>query len=348
MERYIRKNIRELTPYSSARDEYKGDKAIFLDANENPYNKPYNRYPDPLQHKLKEKIKLQIRIAPENIFLGNGSDEAIDLLIRIFCNPGTDNIIITDPTYGMYEVCAGINDVKVIKVLLNDDFTLNSERLLQAADERSRMIFLCSPNNPTSNLLSESEIETVLEKFNGIVIVDEAYIDFSGSKGCLFLLPKFSNLVILRTFSKAWGLAGIRLGMAIADKTIINTLNKIKYPYNVNILTQSIANKYLDNIDKKNRWVSTLIKERNVIKERLKSFKMVQMVYPSDANFLLVKINSARNVYNFLKNKKLIVRDRSRVALCDDCLRITIGTKKENRELLRLLKEYENNNQHLY
>ncbi len=341
MEKYIRKNIRELIPYSSARDEYKGENAIFLDANENPYNRPYNRYPDPLQTKLKEKIRLQNGINPENIFLGNGSDEAIDLLIRIFCNPGINNIIVTDPTYGMYEVCARINDVEVRKVSLNNDFSLDPGKIFEAVNEESRLIFLCSPNNPTSNLLSESAIKKIIEGFNGIVVIDEAYIDFSGTNGWLPMLPDYSNLVILRTFSKAWGLAGIRLGMAIADKEIIKALNKIKYPYNVNILTQAIAIKYLDKVERKEKLIKAIIKERNILQKKLESFKIVQKVYPSDANFLLIRINQPLKVFNFLKDHKLIVRDRSRVTLCDNCLRITVGTKKENKELLNLLKEYE-------
>lgn len=345
MEKYIRKNIRELIPYSSARDEYKGDKAIFMDANENPFNSPYNRYPDPLQTKLKEKIAILSGIDPENIFLGNGSDEAIDLLIRVFCNPGYDNIIVTDPTYGMYEVCARVNDIEVKKARLKDDFSLDPAVVLEAVNENSRIIFLCSPNNPSSNLLSENAVKEVIEGFNGLVVIDEAYIDFSGTAGWLPMLHRYPNLVILRTFSKAWGLAGIRLGMAIGSGTIIKTLNKIKYPYNVNILTQKTALKYLSDVKRKEKWIRTIIREREILQERLKSLKIVQKIHPSDANFLLVRIDQTRNVFDFLKNEKLIVRDRSKVTLCDNCLRITVGTKKENKQLFSLLREYEKKHQ---
>ena len=337
----LRSNIKELIPYSSARDEYSGNNAVLLDANENPYNSPYNRYPDPLQRNLKQKISLQTGVEVDNIFLGNGSDEAIDLLIRAFCNPGSDNIIITDPTYGMYEVCARINDVEVRKVLLNDDFSLNPENILASADDKSKIVFLCSPNNPTSNLLKDDDILRIINEFNGIVIVDEAYIDFSGSDSAISLLNQHSNLVILRTFSKAWGLAGIRLGMALADKEIISVLNKIKYPYNVNILSQELALKYLDKKEIRDKWVISVLEERKSMVPELQALKMVQTVFPSDANFLLVKIQNARKVYDYLKENKLIVRDRSGVSLCNDCLRITVGTKAENRKLISLLKEYE-------
>ena len=337
----LRPNIKVLVPYSSARNEYSGNEAILLDANENPYNSPYNRYPDPLQKKVKEKISLQTGVEVNKIFLGNGSDEAIDLLIRAFCIPGSDNIIITDPTYGMYEVCAEINDVEIRKVLLNSDFSLNSDGIFASADKNSKIVFLCSPNNPTANLLKEEDIVKVINGFKGIVIIDEAYIDFSASEGSLPLLNQYANLVILRTFSKAWGLAGIRLGMALAAEEIITVLNKIKYPYNVNILTQELALKYFDKKEIRNKWIRSVLEEKNIMMHELQTLKMVQKVFPSDANFLLVKIKDARNIYSYLKDAKVIVRDRSGVSLCDECLRITVGTKAENRKLISLLREYE-------
>ena len=336
----LRRNIRELVPYSSARDEYSGEGAILLDANENPFNSPYNRYPDPLQRKLKGFISALFNIDSSCIFLGNGSDEAIDLLIRAFCDPGIDNILSIDPSYGMYEVCAKINDVKVKKALLNDDFSLNSQSVLKLADNSTKLVFLCSPNNPTANLLDTESILQIVKSFRGIVVVDEAYIDFSVSGGLLPFLSRHPNLVILRTFSKAWGLAGIRLGMALAYPEIIKVLNKIKYPYNVNFLTQELAMKYLNSKAIREKWIRGIIESRKQMVNELNSLHFVKRVFPSDANFLLVKVNDPIKLYDYLKDHKLIIRDRSRVSLCEGCLRITIGTVSENRRLIGLLKEF--------
>jgi len=339
----IRQNIKDLIPYSSARDEYSGGNAVLLDANENPYNSRYNRYPDPLQRELKLKISRITGVNSTNIFLGNGSDEAIDLLIRAFCNPGMDNVIMTDPTYGMYEVCAKINDTGIKKALLNEDFSLNTDNLLGCVNTNSKIIFLCSPNNPTSNLFNEYEVIKIIKKFKGLVVIDEAYIDFSGSKGFLPILGNYPNLVILRTFSKSWGLAGIRLGMAFACEDIISVLNKIKYPYNVNILTQNVALNFLDKLEYKEKWIKSVLAEKKIMIGQLESINSVLKVYPSDANFLLVKVTHARKLYDYLKEQKIIVRDRSRVSLCSDCLRITIGTKTENLKLLKYIRRYSDN-----
>lgn len=336
----LRSNIRELVPYSSAREEYSGNDAILMDANENPFNEPYNRYPDPLQRKLKEKISGLFHTKPSNLFLGNGSDEAIDLLFRAFCIPGKDNVITLDPSYGMYEVCARINDIEIRKVLLTETFDIDPGGIFSAVDENTKLIFLCSPNNPTSNLLDYNKIVQILNSFKGIVVVDEAYIDFSCSKGLIPLLEVYTGLVLLRTFSKAWGLAGIRVGMAIASPAVIEVLNKIKYPYNVNILSQELALKFIDDTSTRDQWVSTILESRNQMEDELKMIDFVQKVYPSDANFLLVKVNDPVKLYNYLKDNKLIVRDRSRVSLCAGCLRITIGTETENRKLLKLIKGF--------
>mgnify|MGYP001391930893 CR=1 FL=1 len=338
IEDLIRKNIKELIPYSSARDEYSGNDAVLMDANENPFNAPFNRYPDPLQREVKQKISRILNVNSNTIFLGNGSDEAIDLLIRAFCTPGTDNIIITDPTYGMYEVCARINDIEVKKTLLNPDFSLNSENVLKSTDVNSKIIFLCSPNNPTSNLLDQSQVLKIIETFKGLVVMDEAYIDFSGSRGLLDFIGKYPHLIVLRTFSKAWGLAGIRLGMAFASAEIISVLNKIKYPYNVNALTQKAALQSLDKIEMKKKWVRSVIKERVRMESQLSELGMT--VYHSDANFLLVKFTDAGKLFEYLKDHKIIVRDRSKVSLCKDCLRITVGNRSENRKLLKYIRKY--------
>ena len=341
LENLIRDNIRTLVPYSSARDEFKGSGAILLDANESPFNTPYNRYPDPLQKELKVKISSTFGVPDDSIFLGNGSDEAIDLLIRAFCTPGTDNIICLDPSYGMYEVCANINDVTCIKVLLNDDFSLNSDLVLSSVNTRTKVIFLCSPNNPTSNLLDSNKILHIIETFKGLVIVDEAYIDFSGSEGFLKYLKLHTNLVVLRTFSKAWSLAGVRLGMAFADRVVISVLNKIKYPYNVNILTQNYVMKYLKEGPDINKWIMEILKEKKVLLKELPEFGFIKKIHSSDANFLLVAADKPMEIYMFLRDRGLVVRDRSRVSLCEGCLRITVGTAEENRELLKLLSDYE-------
>ncbi|PRZ02105.1 histidinol-phosphate transaminase [Marinilabilia salmonicolor] len=333
----LRPNIRDLKPYSSARDEFSGEAAVFLDANENPFNAPFNRYPDPYQRELKKRIAAIKEISAENIFLGNGSDEAIDIAIRAFCEPGKDNIVSISPTYGMYQVAADINNIDVKKVLLTPDFELDAEALLKAADEHTKIIFLCSPNNPTGNCFSPQEVKKILDEFNGIVVLDEAYIDFAPDKSWLTRLTQYPNLIILQTFSKAWGMAGIRLGMAFAKDEIINVFSKIKYPYNVNILTQQKALELLSDNDTMKRWVKELLEERTRLIETLKTKDFVKKVYPTDANFVLIKTPEPKKIYNYLVARKIIVRDRSNVALCEGCLRITVGTPEENRELIEAL-----------
>jgi len=339
--KYVRPNIRQLKPYSSAREEYKGKEAVFLDANENPYNAPYNRYPDPLQTKLKEKISELKNISSDQLFLGNGSDEAIDLLIRIFCSPGKDSIIIADPTYGMYKVCADINNINVLEISLTEDFQPDATAILEKTDENSKIIMLCSPNNPTGNSFDKNKVLKILDEFNGIVVIDEAYIDFSVNNSYINVLDQYNNLVVLQTFSKAWGMAGIRLGMAIASPDIINYLNKIKYPYNVNRITQEIALKAISNKHKKDKWVSDILAQREYLANKLSTMAFVKKIYPTDANFFLVKVDQPKNIYNYLVNKKIIVRDRSNVNLCEGCLRFTVGTPKENKILINALNKYE-------
>ena len=342
----VRKNVWELQPYSSARDEYSGREGIFLDANENSFgsvaNSKLNRYPDPQQSKLKQKIARIKSVTPEQIFLGNGSDEPIDLLIRAFCEPQKDHVMILPPTYGMYNVCANVNDVPVVKVPLTPDFQIDVEAVMSQVSSRVKLIFLCSPNNPTGNCLAENDIKTILQNFTGIVVLDEAYIDFAPDKSWLPQLAQFENLVILQTFSKAWGMAGSRLGMAFANPEIIEILNKIKYPYNINSVTQEIALKALENIDAKNQMVRQILAEREMLQTQLRELPIIEKIYPSDANFLLIKIKNARRVYEKLLEKLIIVRDRSSVMLCEDCLRITVGTPAENRQLVDTLKNLRN------
>ena len=336
----LRKNIQNLKPYSSARDEYSGDAMVFLDANENPYNEPYNRYPDPLQKEVKQKISKLKNVPANNIFLGNGSDEPIDLLIRAFCEPGKDNIVTINPTYGMYQVAADTNDIEVTRVSLTADFELDSKQVLKAINEKTKLIFLCSPNNPSGNSLDKDAMLEIVQNFSGLVIIDEAYIDFAPGKSLLPEIGKYPNLVILQTFSKAWGMAGIRLGMAFASIEIISVLNKIKYPYNINILTQKKALELLDNKEQVDIWVKKLIDEREKMVNYLTKFHFVSKIYPSDANFLLVSMTDARGIYNYLVDSGIIVRDRSKIHLCDNSLRITIGTMEEDNVLLQALKEY--------
>ena len=334
---FVRKNIRELKPYSCARSEFKGEASVFLDANENPMNAPYNRYPDPLQTSLKAKIAAMKGIRSSQIMLGVGSDEPIDLLIRIFCEPKEDNIVAIDPTYGMYQVCADINNVEYRKVLLNDDYSIDAGRLLAAADKSTKLIFLCSPNNPTGNSLDYNEIVEVVSRFNGIVVVDEAYIDFSSQPSLLTILDQYPNLVILQTFSKAWGLASVRCGMAFASETIIGYLNNVKYPYNLNLLTQNFVSEQLDYEDRKKEWVSMLLEQRTVLKKQLEAIPLVKQIYPSDANFLLVKVSDANLIYHQLVEQGTIIRNRNSISLCLGCLRITIGTREENAALIHAL-----------
>ena len=340
LNKLLRPNIRQLKPYSSARNEFKGEASVFLDANENPFNPPYNRYPDPLQWEVKEKIAQIKGVSPENILLGVGSDEPIDLLFRAFCRPGINNVVAIDPTYGMYKVCADINDVEYRPVVLNEDFDFSPDKLLDACDENTKLIFLCSPNNPTGNALSVTKIVEVLTRFSGIVIVDEAYIDFSSQPSFLKKLNEYPNLVVLQTFSKAWGSAGIRLGMAFASSEIISIFNKIKYPYNINKLTQEHALILLSHQDQVRLWVKELIDERNELARQLAAFSFINKIYPSDANFLLVKTNDDQRLYNYLVTKGIIVRNRSNITLCMGCIRITVGTSEENQILLDALKEY--------
>ena len=339
LDKILRDNIKNLKPYSSARDEYTGEAMVFLDANENPFNQPFNRYPDPLQRELKEKIAGLKSCQPEQIFLGNGSDEPIDLLFRAFCEPGQDNIVTIDPTYGMYQVSADINNIEVRKVSLKDDYNFLAEALLDKTDSNTKLIFLCSPNNPTANLLDKNETLKLISKFQGLVVLDEAYIDFAPGASLLPELNKHENLVILQTFSKAWGMAGIRLGMAFASKEIINIFNKIKYPYNINMLTQQKALELIELEAEKNKWVELLISEREKLAEKIKPLPFVVEVFPSDANFLLVKMYDARGIYDYLVENGIIVRDRSKVVLCADSLRITVGSPEENEILLNTLND---------
>ena len=335
----VRKNVLTMKPYSSARDEFKGEADIFLDANENPYPSPYNRYPDPLQWKVKEKLSTIKRVRPEQMFLGNGSDEAIDLVIRAFCEPNKDSILITDPTYGMYAVCAEVNAVHIQRVPLTSDFDLDLDSIRRSIDTTTKVIFLCSPNNPTGNLLGNDKIKIILREFNGLVVIDEAYIDFTPSKSFAEELEQYPNLVVLQTFSKAWGLAGLRLGMAFSSTDIINVLNKIKYPYNVNIQTQDLALKSLAFVKQKDQWVGEIIEQRKKMEADLLTLPITKKVYRSDSNFLLVQVEGAVKIYQYLMNRGIIVRDRSNVTLCKDCLRVTIGTPAENLRLLKALKE---------
>lgn len=340
----LRDNIKNLVPYSSARDEFKGDASVFLDANENSFGSPlphdYNRYPDPLQHRVKEKLSKIKGVPAENIFLGNGSDEAIDILYRAFCTPKLDNVILVPPTYGMYEVSANINDVETRKVNLTKDFQMDLDGIAEAMDMHTKMIFVCSPNNPTGNSINPIDIETLLLNFKGLVVVDEAYINYSKQKSFTHSLPEFPNLVILQTLSKAWGLAALRLGLAFASKEIIQVFNKIKPPYNINQATQDLVLEALENVDVVNEWIKTTVAEREELSNRLKAISQVEHITPSDANFILVRLAQAQELYGFLVNKGIIVRDRSKVTLCEGCLRITIGTKVENERLIEEIQQF--------
>ena len=342
LEQLVRKNIWNLAPYSSARNEYAGREAhVFLDANENPYNAPYNRYPDPLQLELKEVLSHVKGVPAGNIFLGNGSDEPIDLVYRCFCCPGIDNVVAIEPTYGMYKVCADINDTEYRPVLLDEQYQITAEKLLAATDQHTKLIWLCSPNNPTGNSLQREEIIKVIEGFEGIVIVDEAYSDFSSQKPLRTELAKYPNLIVLNTMSKAWGCAAIRLGMAFASEEIIALFNKVKYPYNVNQLTQQQALEALKDPFEVDKWVKLLLEERSRMVDAFQLLPICQKVYPTDANFFLAQMTDAVKIYNYLVDKGIIVRNRHRVQLCQNCLRITIGTKTENGELIAALRQYQ-------
>lgn len=340
----VRENIKRLVPYSSARDEFSGEAKVFLDANENSLGSPlmkwYNRYPDPHQHELKKAISKIKGIDAAHIFLGNGSDECIDLLYRCFCNPGKDNTIICPPTYGMYEVSAHVNDVEVRKAPLLEDYQLDLVHMENLADENTKLIWICSPNNPTGNCFGRADIETVLNNFNGIVVIDEAYINFSRQRSFLQELNEYKNLVVMQTFSKAWGLAGLRLGLAFASLEIIEILNKVKPPYNINQSTQELALKAIEDVEDVNNMIVELVNMREALTEVLQQMHGVEKVYASDANFILAKIKNAKKVYEFLLTKSIVVRDRSNVKLCDDCLRITVGTENENTLLIDALIEW--------
>lgn len=337
----LRENIKNLVPYSSARDEFKGEASILIDANENAFGSPlahnYNRYPDPLQHQVKHKLSQIKGVPAENIFLGNGSDEAIDILFRAFCRPGVDNVVLVPPTYGMYEVSANINDVAFRKVNLTSEYQLDLEGIENAIDANTKLIFICSPNNPTGNSIHRQDIETILNNFDGLVVVDEAYINFSKVKSFTHQLAEYPNLVVLQTLSKAWGLAALRLGMAFASVDIIHVFNKIKPPYNINQATQDIVLEALENVDQVNSWIKQTVEEREKLVQELNKLEMIHHITPSDANFILVKMADPKAVYDYLVSQGIIVRDRSKVELCEGCLRITVGTTAENNLLLEKL-----------
>lgn len=344
LNKIVRNNIKDLKPYSSARDEYKGKQGIFLDANENSFGSPlntnYNRYPDPIQLDVKEKLGKIKGLPIQNIFLGNGSDEAIDILFRAFCNPGVDNVIVCPPTYGMYEVSANINDVNIIKVPLTaEEFQLDTENILKVINENTKLIFICCPNNPTGNGVKWNSIKTILETFKGIVVIDEAYINFARYRSLIPELLNYPNLVILQTLSKAWGLAGLRVGMAFASEPIIDIFNRIKPPYNINSASQKLALEALDNTDKINDQINVIVEEREKLSAEITALPFVLKVYPSEANFILVKMKDPTAIYNYLISKEIIVRDRSKIELCEGCLRITVGTQEENKLLIETLKQ---------
>ena len=355
LQKLVRENIKTLTPYSSARHEFKGEASVFLDANENSFGSPVlllspsgegpgerlNRYPDPLQWQLKFELAKIKGVPAEYIFIGNGSDEVIDLTYRIFCNPGKDNVIICPPTYGMYEVSANINDVETRKVNLEEDFQLDVEGILDATDQNTKLLFICSPNNPTGNNMKRADVELLLNNFPGIVIIDEAYINFSKQKTFIQELTEYENLVVMQTLSKAWGLASLRLGLAFASLPIIDIFNKVKPPYNINKASQALAIEALHNTQQVNDWIKETVWQREFLIKELKQFSFVKKIFESDANFLLLRVSDANALYNYLSQNKIIVRNRSKEIMCDNCLRITIGTPDENLQLIKTLKEYE-------
>lgn len=341
LDELIRPNIKRLTPYSSARNEYSGHVArVFLDANENPYNAPLNRYPDPMQAELKESVSKVKGVPACNIFLGNGSDEAIDLAYRCFTRPRIDNAVAIEPTYGMYKVCADINDVEYRPVQLDDNYQMDADSMLAACDKNTKIVWICSPNNPTGNSIDRDEIIKVITGFDGIVIIDEAYSDFSKQKPLRLELEQYPNMIVLNTMSKAWGCAAIRLGMAFASEEIIDVFNKVKYPYNVNLLTQRQALEIMRSPYDIDKWVRLLLIERGRMCDAFRLLPICEKVYHTDANFFLAKMKNAQNVYDYLVKNGIIVRNRTRISLCQDCLRITIGTKTENNELLAALRQY--------
>lgn len=335
----VRPNIINLAPYSCARNEYSGHEAhVFLDANENPYNSPYNRYPDPLQEELKALVSKVKNIPVSQIFLGNGSDEAIDLAYRIFCVPGKDNVVAIEPTYGMYKVCADINDVEYRPVLLDSEYQITADKLLASCDDHTKLIWICSPNNPTGNNIRHDEVEILIQRFQGIVIVDEAYSDFSKQPTFRSEVGKHDNLIVLNTMSKAWGSAAIRLGMAFASEEIISIYNKVKYPYNINLLTQNEAISMLKDPYRVQEWVNKILVERGRLMSAFRDLPCVVALYPTDANFFLAKMTDAQRIYDYLIGCGIIVRNRTRVSLCGNCLRITVGSRSENSELLSALR----------
>jgi histidinol-phosphate aminotransferase len=336
----IRKNILELSPYSSAREEYKGSKGVFLDANENPYGS-YNRYPDPYQRDLKQLLSEIKNISKNQIFIGNGSDEVIDIAFRIFCEPNQDKALTFTPTYGMYDVSAKINAVELIKIPLKDSFQIDLEKVKPFLnDDNLKLIFICSPNNPTGNLLNVTDIEFVLQNFKGIVIIDEAYIDFCKQTSFIEKIKEYSNLIVSQTLSKAWGLAGIRIGIAFMNSDILSYYNKVKPPYNISLLNQQKALETLRNIEKFEKQLNEILSERNAMIQELKKLNMVREIYRTDANFVLVKVDYANQLYTTLVEQQLIVRNRNSVV--QNCLRISIGTKEENYKLLTALKQIDN------
>ena len=337
LQKLTRPNVWQLKPYSCARNEFQGEASVYLDANESPYGAPYNRYPDPLQLQVKKRIGEVKNVSPDSIFLGNGSDEPIDLLYRAFCEPKEDNVVAIEPTYGMYRVCADINNVEYRTVALDENFQLSAAKLLSACDAHTKLVWLCSPNNPSGNRLDEKEILDVIKGFDGLVILDEAYIDFSAEVHFLPLLHNYPNLVILQTFSKAWASAAIRLGMAFASPEIVGILTKIKYPYNINILTQQHVLSVLENHEQVRQRVADILVQRDWLHKNLLKLSFVEKIYPSDANFLLVKVTDANTIYRTLIEKGIVVRNRSSVALCNNCLRITVGTPEENAILYQKL-----------
>jgi histidinol-phosphate aminotransferase len=344
LENIIRKNILELKPYTSARHEFKGNASIFLDANENAFGSPiendFNRYPDPLQWQLKFQLARIKGVPAENITIGNGSDELIDLLFRIFCNPATDNVIVCPPTYGMYSVSAAINDVSVQQIQLTTTFQLDVNGIINAMNKNTKLVFICSPNNPTGNSLNKLDVKYLLEHFNGIVIVDEAYINYSKQPSFIQELTEYPNLIVLQTLSKAWGLAALRIGLCYASMAIIDFINKVKPPYNINSSSQQIALQALDKIDLVNHRIRITINERDKLVEALSQFSFVEKIFPSDANFILVKVSNANQLYHFLTTNGIVVRNRSNEIGCENCLRITIGTPEENKILLNTLNTY--------
>ena len=348
LEQLVRENIKQLTPYSSARHEFTGKASVFLDANENAYGSPladkFNRYPDPLQWQLKFQLARIKGVPAENIFVGNGSDEVIDLAYRIFCNPAKDNVIVCPPTYGMYEVSGNINDVYIKKVNLTEDFQLDVEGILEAVDEHTKLLFICSPNNPTGNNMNRSDVEVLLNNFPGIVIIDEAYINYSKQKTFIQELTEYPNLIVMQTLSKAWGLAALRLGLCYASMDIIDLFNKVKPPYNVNEASQLLGLEALQNTDIVNEWITASVLQKELLIKELGTFAFVKKLYTSDANFVLVKVKDAADLYKYLSDREVVVRNRSKDPGCENCLRITIGTQEENELLINLLKKYESGN----